>query len=285
MKSAISRILPLFIVLFIFSGWISTPVLAQEKKEKKEKGKIGDFEDQVKKTNREDSEEEDENEEVSFGLFFFINSPDDILFLPRLLIGTFLGEDSLVYYGNFWQVSFSDYPYCTKDDGLFAHRFGKDFSLQFSSHYFYNSDVLQGIGLRAHLSPRPILGVEIHYTDLTEKLKTRYDHLRLYDIFLNYYRVRKPRWVVWWGIGLKGMQGDNSYQGFGFNLGTDVYPVQPVSLHLDYSKGWINGQSLSEFLIRMNLHLQRTIFFIGYQRFSAGSSVLDGAVFGVGVFL
>ncbi len=284
MTSVISRGFSLLIILFLFSCWVSIPALAQEKKEK---GEIGNFEDQVKKNKGDDSEKDDEEEddEGSFGVFFFMDSPDDILFVPRLLIGTFPGEDSLIYYWNFWQVSFSDYPYCRKDNGLFAQRFGKEFSLQFSSHYFYNSKNLQGIGFRAQLSPRPYVGAEIHYTDLTEELNTRYDHLRLYDVFLNYYRVRKPVWAVWWGIGFKGMQGDNSYQGFALNLGTDIYPVQPVSFRVSYNRGWINGSSLSEFFIRGNLHFRRTVFFIGYHRFSAGSSILDGVAFGVGIFL
>lgn len=272
--------------LFLVASVKVAMAARQEKKEKEEKtGKIGEFEAAVKDPGNSGKDSTDVDEERSgFQAFLFLNDSQDLLFFPRLFVGPFPGEDSALYNGHYWQSSFANYPYFLAAEGLFSMGQRKSFSVMFNGHYFYNSSILQGIHFAGRLSPVPYGSFTFAYSDLTEKLRYRNDHLRLYDLFLNYYRIRTTRWVLWWGVGLKGMQGNDTYNGPGLNLGTEVYPVNPVSAYLNFNFGWLNGQAVTHFLIRGNVHLSRNIFYVGYQRFSAGSSALNGLVVGTGIY-
>ncbi len=274
-----SVLLVLALVFFLGVSGYTPALLAQEKKEK---GKLGDFEDDVDKG--DDSEGfSDGGGEVSF--FFFLENLDLLRFVPQALVTGFPYEDSLLYGGRYWQSTFSDYPYAPGQAGLFLPGAGKRFSLHFSGHFFRESSRLQGLGLRARWSPNPYLALIAHYTDLTEELTTRNDHLRLYDLLVNYYRVRQPHWTLWWGLGLKGFQGDFTHNGFAFNLGTEFYPFAPLSVQVNYSYGFVGASGVQEWYLRLGWHIKRHILFLGYQQFSAGSTVIDGVVLGVGVYL
>ncbi|NIV71449.1 hypothetical protein GWN26_02080, partial [Candidatus Saccharibacteria bacterium] len=93
--------------------------------------------------------------------------------------------------------------------------------------------------------------------NLTEGLSTREDYLQLYSAFVNYYRIRIPSWVFWWGLGFKGLQGGTARHGFAFNLGIETYLAKPISIHLNYSGGWLNTTYVPEFFGTLNVHIRR----------------------------
>lgn len=260
-----------------------SPLLAQEDKEK---GKIGSLEKEVSKDKDSDKEESDDDSDDSDSEGnFFANLALELT--GRAALGVFIifpNEDSLLYAGSYRNCSFSDYPYANPQEGLFSQAVGKKFSVNISGHYFYDEKNLTGYALRARFSPLVFASAEIHFADLTEKLSTREDHLKLYSIFINYNRLRLERWAFWWGLGLKGLQGDETYNGFAFNLGSEVYPARPVSITLSYSGGFINGTYLPEFFGALNVHINRLAVFAGYQYWSAGGAKIDGLAGGVRLF-
>ena len=190
-----------------------------------------------------------------------------------------------MYSVNLWNSYFSHYPYVASDVGIFSKTSTKSYALNFYGHYFYESSQLQGFNVGSRISPLPFLSFDLNYTDLTEKLGTQEDYLQFYNVLINYSRVRKQRWALWWGLGLKGMKGTNTHLGPAFNVGTQIYPVKPMSLHLNFNIASLNEQSVSELLVHLNFHINRVFFYVGYQRFSAGSAVIDGGVAGVGFHL
>jgi hypothetical protein len=127
----------IFIIIIVLLTFIFChTILAQEKEEKK--GKIKKFEKELEKTKadsskRQISHEEDESSFFDFTLLFnlFIGSSDDD--------DSFLGV-------NFWNSYFSDYPYQTRNVGLYAssETTEKRFSMKLFGNYFYNSADLQG---------------------------------------------------------------------------------------------------------------------------------------------
>jgi hypothetical protein len=284
------------------------PIAAEEGDEKKVQ--IEEFEETVEDDNEDNRRD---REEDGSSLLW------EVIMNPRLLFGllvVFPGEDSLMYHGRFWNCYFSDYPYMHMDVGRFSARSGKRFAMSYWGYYFYGGSGLRGFGLRSRIAAWPYLGVELHLTDLTERLgnwegsrkrpdrsyslskpfsrsavgasrKTgvQEDHLQLYAIFLDYYRVRADQWALWWGVGMKGMEGNRSYHGPAFNLGTEIYPFRPLSLSLECNVGVLNDRTVSDLLLQLNGHVHRTMFYVGYQRFSAGSTVLDGAIGGFGLHI
>jgi hypothetical protein len=278
----------IFLVTFCF--FIpAQPLLAQEKEE----GKLADFEKKVDDENNADEKSEDsgessdEDSETSDFTESLVSSPAFWKISFGVLYGMFInfpGEDSLFYFGDYNNCYFTQYPYVSPGEGMYSQKIGKRFSVNISGHYFYDESDLRGYGIRALLSPHPFVNAEIQFSDLTEKLDTRDDHLKLYNIFVNYNRLRLEPVMFWWGLGLKGLQGDKTHNGFAFNFGTEIYPARPVSLTLNYSGGFINGNYLPEFFGSLNVHLYRFAIFAGYQYWSVGSAKIDGVVVGIKLF-
>ena len=67
-------------------------------------------------------------------------------------------------------------------------------------------------------------------------------------------------------------------------MGTEVYPVRPLSIRFDYIGGWINGTYMPEFTGTVNVHANRFAVFAGYKRWSAGSNRIDGSIAGLKAF-
>jgi hypothetical protein len=127
--------------------------------------------------------------------------------------------------------------------------------------------------------------VALEFTDLTEDLGTDQDHVQIYNACINYNRIRSQRLALWWGLGVKGVAGDRTRHSFAVNLGTEIYPIKPVSFHINYNIGAINEKAVGELLLHLNFHIQCSILFLGYHRYSVGAAILDGAIVGVGVYL
>lgn len=252
------------LLTFIFS----IPLFAQEK----EKGKLAEFEDEIK-----NSSDDNEKDDHSSGFIVFDGSPRGIY---NILIIT---EDELRR--GTWYSGYSNYPYASNSIGVFTERSSKTFSIISEMEYFHHNTNLTGVNFNSRLSPYPLFAFEFRYTDLTEKMNTSYDHLKMYDIFINYNRLKHERISFWWGIGVKGILGDRPYNGFAINAGTEIFPIAPVSLSTDFNLGFLNGSEVYDFSVKLKYHIERMNLSIGYQNFTAGLSSIKGITFGIGLYL
>lgn len=283
-RHSITLLLAIFFVLMNIGG----PAYAQKKKEE---GKLGDFEKQVekKKPSSKDEDDDDRDDDCCshsgwddfFHSYFFIETSAQALF------GLFIympGEDSALYGGSVTNSRYSEFPYQDEYTGRYSSSGQKKFALDFTGGYFYSESDLKGSTFRSRFSPYPLFNISIQFTDLTEQLRSRKDHLQIYSAFVNYNRLRVERADVWWGLGFKGLNGDEVNTGFAFNFGSELYLARPISLHLNYSGGWINNTYLPEFYGALNLHFNRLALFGGYQYWSAGPVSIDGLVTGLKVY-
>ncbi len=277
----------LLIFLIAVMG-LGSQALAQKKKEE---GKLGDFEKQVekKKPSSDDDDDDDDDDDCcpGAGVDSFLNSYFVIETSVRTAVGLliyFPHEDSLLYNGDVMGSRYSDFPYQDEYTGRFTRDGGKKFALEFSGGYFYSETDLTGMSIRSKFSPTPLFNVSVFFSDLTEQLRTRKDHLQLYSAFINYNRLRVEKAAIWWGLGFKGLNGDEVNTGFAFNVGGEFYLAKPLSLHLNYNGGWINNTFLPEFYGALNVHIDRFALFGGYQYWSAGPISIDGLVSGVKVY-
>jgi len=280
------------IIVILFSINVNEPLFAQDKKEKS--GKIEKFEKEMekKKEDKPKSKRDRRNDDQNYchhntGRSFvgeFIVKP----LLEYTFLYTFIGppgDYSPIDYEFFANSSFSEYPYATPDVGFYSNRTSKHYAFTLSGNYFYNNPKLQGFSVRSRIYPASFLGVELRFTDLIENLPTKYDHLQLYDVLVNYHRVRNQRWSLWWGLGMKGVKGDKTHKGMALNLGTEIYVRKPVSLYVNYNVGFFsNINAVKESLYQLNWHIKRNIVYFGYHRFSTGTAVLDGVIAGVGIY-
>ena len=263
----------------------SLPVFAQNDEEK---GKLNAFEEQV-----EDEKTSEENEEAHETKSSEAQSTEDsstrsnsiwseLLFeITKIAFYlTFIGPaDKASLYSN----QFSAYPYQAPHEGIYSDSTGKSLSYNVYGHYLYHSTDLHGLSFRNQLLPLPFLSVQVDYSLFMEKLETETDYLHLINIFINYHRVRIERWTFWWGLGSKGIIGEDSRFGAAFNLGTLIYPAQPISVKAEYNIGSINSTSVQELLLQVNYHMNRHVIYLGYQKHKCGSADLDGIISGYGV--
>ncbi|MDZ7342585.1 MAG: hypothetical protein ONB27_14595 [candidate division KSB1 bacterium] len=281
---AIKTKFTIVIFLFLLPIILCHTILAQEEKEKK--GKIEQFEKELEEDNS-DSTISNDNQE---GGSVLSNLLGEILFDPKVLLYLFIGssdnEDTFLGL-NFWNSYFSDFPYQSRNVGLYASPeiANKRFSMKLFGNYFYNSTDLQGFDFRARICPLPFLGAALDFTELNEDLGATQDNIQIYNIFLNYYRGRSQHLALWWGLGAKGIAGDKTRHAFAINIGTEIYPIKPISFHFNYNIGLMNDNAVGELLLHLNFHIQRSIVFVGYHRYSVGTAILDGAIGGIGIYL
>lgn len=269
-------------LLFIF---LATPAAQAQNDSDDDEGKLGEIEKAVS-NRKKDKDDDDDSPAAHFIIQILAESEaigDMFVGLGGLISGVW-SKKSRYHNPNFWQSRYAAYPYSSVGSGLYTSTGGFKNSINATGHYFYNSNSLRGYSVRSRFSPSPLLGVEIHVAGLKERLRSSDDYMALYDIFLNYHRVRHQHVTLWYGLGVKGLQRTNTYHGPAFNIGMEIYPGRPISLHAAANVGSLNTNAMWETLVRMNVHYNRSIFYIGYQRFSINSVLLGGVIAGVGLY-
>jgi len=278
--------------LFIFF-MIHIPLLAQNK----EKGKLAGFEKEVEKESNSNDGDDDESSDFDDYDFSFDDDCDDcdasdfFLFLDishaigKGLFNLLIISDKEIQSG-LTKVGYSAFPYCNDSDGLFDKYSSKNYSVYSSMNYFRESDKLTALNFNARLSPIPAITLELNYSDFKETLKTRYDHLRMYDVFINYNRFKFENFAFWWGLGYKGIMGDNSHGAFALNLGTNIFlPNTPVSLSLNYNLGFFEAVNVHDFSPKIRYHIDRAEISLGYRHYNAGQVSINGFTLGLGFYL
>jgi hypothetical protein len=280
------------IAAILFSIFFNEPLISQDKKEKS--GKIEKFEKALDKKQEDKPKEKTERRHHehkhhrhgrgnSFVGEFIIRPLFEYTFL-YVFIGP-PGDYAPIDREFFARTSFAEYPYETGDVGFYSNMTSKHYAVTLSGNYFYNNPDLHGYSFRGRFYPSSFLGAELRFTDLIEDLPAKSDHLQIYDVLVNYHRVREQRWTLWWGLGMKGINGDKNHKGMALNLGTEIYLKKPVSLYMNYNVGLFNDiNAVKESRYQLNWHINRNKIYIGYHRFSTGSAVLDGVVAGIGIY-
>lgn len=258
--------------------------------EDQESGRLDEFEQQVSEESYDSYGDSHPNDSDDYGESLISVELDMDFFgnLSMLPYHTFIyhpEEDTMYYHSQFWHCNFSEYPYYEPEKGLISHSAGKQYSINFRGHYYYTDPSLDGMSLQARMSPSTFMSIEFHFTDLVEQLGTHEDYLRFYDIFLNYCRIRDERFVLWWGLGMKGMEGNDTYRGFAFNVTSEMYPGRPASIYVNYNVGNLNAHLVSELLLTLNFHIKRIYLYIGYQRVAVEKVSLNGFTSGLGIHL
>lgn len=176
--------------------------------------------------------------------------------------------------------TFSQYPYAEPGHGLYKIGGAKDLSINLKANYYRESPDLMGGGARLRFSPYRYFSAEAYMTLLSEQLKTRTDRIMLSSFFLNYHLVRENAWTMWIGLGSKGVHGAGaSEDGLSGSATVEVYPVDPISFHANFSWG-----TYSELFATLNYHLNRYTLSLGYQSVIAGKAGLHGLLAGTSVY-
>jgi hypothetical protein len=259
------------------------PVLSQEQtadQAKTENGKLRDFGKEVERKveaseNDEPSTHEDERDrerdQATADLLV------DILF--RIFESAATSTPDTTFEPEEYHT-FAQYPYAEAGHGLYKLGGAKDFSLQLKANFYREAPDLMGGGMRLRVSPERHLAAEVYTTLLSERLKTRSDRMLLSSFFVSYNLVRENFCAAWIGLGSKLVRGAGANEnGLAGNATIEFYPVDPISLHANFSWG-----PYSEFFTTLNYHLSRYSVYLGYQALVAGSADLHGFLVGSSLY-
>jgi len=238
-----------------------------------EDGKLKDFEDELNKPiehNNNNQNEEDDNYDEDE------DDPFDNLFWS-IVYETFIGSNC-----SYNSIRIQPYIYYNDFSGRYADD-GNSFDAEIDIKYIYNSNDLDGISLSGSIFFLRMMNLKFNYQKLSEELDNGNDEMEYYELFLDYYRARFHNFNWFWGIGVKGLQRNNSYLGMGLNTGFEIYPVKPVSLEIAANIGWLNEHPVSKIITDINIHYWRIKFAIGYQRLMTGNAKINSINIGIGI--
>ncbi len=210
------------------------------------------------------------------------------------------------WYNGIWP-GFNEYPYCPRllgdttyaemkrngysggqlyKSGLYNNSLaglkGRHWRFTEMTSVFRHSSDLDGYQVTVRGSFATLFELSVESSELREEVNGVTDRLQLTNIFLEYNRFRYSQFVFRWGLGWKGVSGDQSDGSAGVSMGAELYPVAPVSLYYHYSGAFINSAYVSEHQFRVNVHFNRYFGHVGYQVFRAGEEGIPGLLVGVG---
>lgn len=148
-----------------------------------------------------------------------------------------------------------------------------------ASQYFNKG--VKGIELNANYRIIPILGIDVSHFNFSENTLQGKDYLNVTSLLLKYYRVREKNISAWWGLGATHMGNEVDTWGFAYTIGTEIFPVKPISFLVSYKQSFINSANVDEFKIHVKYHIKKAAIYSGYQNVELGSEKVNGIVYGL----
>lgn len=175
----------------------------------------------------------------------------------RITLGVFIGDAE--------KKELNPYPYYYDDEGEYAKELsdtGRNQNLRLGFNYISNT--ISGLEFNVLYKPLPIIGFNASHIHLSEKNVTGSNFLDITNLSINYYRIRDKNFSVWWGIGATHIGNTINKLGASYNIGTEIYPFKPISIHLSWQESFINESIIGQFKSQLKYHKKNKTFFIGY---------------------
>ena len=221
-----------------------------------------------------DKDEDDDDDSIGGAIFESIFESIFLDFLGYVSYGVVIGE------GKYTEIT--PYPYFDGKSGEFTripNEKNRRTNVKLNANYFVHR--VNGIELNAVVKPIPLIGVELDYLSFNEEGLFTDESLNITSINMNYYRVRENTFSMWWGIGGTYVGNEVDTWGASYNIGTDIYPVKPISFHLGWKQSFVNDNTVNVFKSQVKYHIKRTALYTGYHNYKLGSETISGLVLGI----
>jgi len=229
---------------------------------------------------------------------------DDSDFWEILLLEAFI--EPVVYVGGFvsygllietkWEregqmhfAEFTPYPYANGKSGNFMYepeftdenltpvRFDINNSLVKTDSKLYGNHLNLDFRFEKRFS------INAGYLQLFEESLSGKESFSLFNVSFNYYRIRTPRFVLWYGPGVSYVANDVNRFGFTLNVGAEWFIANPISLFANHKHAFLGSNSIDVFESRLKYHLNRYNISGGYERYQLGKVPISNFGVGVGV--
>lgn len=198
-------------------------------------------------------------------------------FLAELTFYATLG----VAFGQAQERDLNPYPYFYDNEGEYAAELsdtGRKQSIKLGANYLFN--VVKSLELNALYKPIPIVGIEASHIHFSEKNRISKEFLDITSFTVNYHRIRQKNISLWWGVGATHVGNGVNSLGFAYTLGTEIYPVKPVSLHISWKQSFVNGNDVDLFKAQLKYHIKNKAAYIGYRNYSIAGENISGPTIG-----
>lgn len=209
------------------------------------------------------------------------NRDNDGLFIAIVEdVGFYLFYGAII--GDSEYRTLTPYPYFNNSTGEYLKIDtiqSKSSLFKISVNQLFNRGV-NGIEFNANYRVLPILGIEASHLNFSENSIQGKEYLDITSFLLKYYRIREQNVSVWWGMGASYVANEVQTWGFSYAIGTEIFPVKPISLETSYKQSFINYNNVNEFKIHLKYHIKKTALYTGYHANKLGSEKANGIVFG-----
>lgn len=186
-------------------------------------------------------------------------------------------------FGRADERNLTPYPYFDDTSGEYSKNIfesSKKSSFKLGVSHFLNT--VRGFEFSGTYKFKPILGIEASHVHFYEnRLAKATDFFDVTSLMANYYRVREKHITLWWGIGASYVSNGVKTLGFAYNLGTEIYPIKPISLHLSWKQSLINNSSVDVFKSNIKYHYKKAALVLGYNHFNLGGEKNVGVMLGL----
>lgn len=186
------------------------------------------------------------------------------------------------------EASITKYPYYTSKKGNYNYELDDNFRVfraEFVGRYVSESNDIKSMDLNLDLRFEKRVGIDFGYRKLWEKNpEFGNDQLGLFNLLVNYHRIRSEQFDLWWGIGTTYVGGNVRKFGFTYTVGAEWFIAKPISMEMNFNQTFINAETVDKFNIFLNYHLNRYKLTGGYDQLKLGSQKFTSLTFGVGVF-
>jgi len=193
----------------------------------------------------------------------------------------FVGYDT--FFGQLEYRHFTPYPYYYSNvNGEYDYGFienDKKSQLRLGANYLVGN-IVNSIEINARYRPSPLWGFELMHQSFFEEVRNGTEYLDVTSLGANYYRLRERFITGWFGLGATYVGSGVNTFGPMINIGTEIYPFKPISLHGSYQYSHINTSNVTNFRTQLKYHVKQKAFYLGYHDISIGNVKASGMVLG-----
>lgn len=140
---------------------------------------------------------------------------------------------------------------------------------------------VDALELGALYKPIPLVGIEATYLRFSERNRISDEYLNISSLMANYYRIREKYVTAWWGLGVSYVGNEVDTYGFAYSLGTEIYPLKPLSIHVSWKESFINQSTVGMFKSQLKYHFKKAAVFTGFHHNTIGEQVVKGVTIGL----
>ena len=205
-------------------------------------------------------------------------------FFGELFIELFAFIGYKAAFGEFEYRHFTPYPYYYSNVNG-EYDFGqededKKSQFRLGTNYLVGNNI-NSFEVNAKYRFDPLFGVELHHQSFFENVIDGTDCLDVTSIGFNYYRIRERGITACWGVGATYVGKDVNSIGVMYNVGTEIYPFRPISLHVSFQQSLINDSNIGTLRSQLKYHHKKTAYYLGYHDISLAGVKASGAVLGL----